>query len=175
MKSMHLPSKSHVALLFGPIGAGKSFIAKQIAQRDRALYLASDKWFQVLYLPDMPNPTDMSWVTPRIERCEHLIWMITEQAISSDIPIVLDVGMATERSREKFHDLCERSGCQHQFVFVDAPLAVRSQRVRDRNKQTPATGDLYVTEEVFAFTNALFRSPTAAELDRLSAHILINL
>ena len=70
---MHLPPKSQVTLLFGPIGAGKSFISKQIAQRDGALYLASDKWFQALYLQDMPNPPEMSWVMLRIERYDHLI------------------------------------------------------------------------------------------------------
>ncbi|MGD1859983.1 MAG: AAA family ATPase [Leptolyngbyaceae cyanobacterium] len=171
---MQLPSKSQVTLLFGPIGAGKSFIAKQIAQRDGALYLASDKWFQALYLPDMPNPPDMRWVVPRIERCEHLIWTLTEQAIASGIPVMLDVGMATERSREKFQHLCERSGYQYQFVFVDAPLEVRSQRVRDRNEQTSTTGDLYVSEAIFAFTNAQFQPPTATEIIKLSAHVLIN-
>ncbi|MEM1279654.1 MAG: ATP-binding protein [Cyanobacteria bacterium P01_H01_bin.152] len=171
---MHLPSKSQVTLLFGPIGAGKSFIAKQIAQRDGALYLASDKWFQALYLPDMPNPSEMSWVAPRIERCEHLIWTLTEQAIASGIPVVLDVGMATEPSREKFQKLCEHSGCQYQFVFVDAPLEVRSQRVRDRNEQASRTGDLYVSEAIFAFTNAQFQPPTASEITKLSVHVLLN-
>ena len=171
---MHLPSKSQVTLLFGPIGAGKSFIAKQIAQRDGALYLASDKWFQALYLPDMPNPPDMSWVVPRIERCEHLIWTLTEQAIASGILVVLDVGMATKHAREKFQNLCKRSGCQYQFVFVDAPLEVRSQRVRDRNEQAPKTGDLYVSEAIFAFTNTQFQPPTATEITKLSAQVLIN-
>lgn len=171
---MHLPLKSQVTLLFGPIGAGKSFIAQQIAKRDRALYLASDKWFQALYLPDMPNPPEMSWIAPRIERCEHLIWTLTEQAIGFSIPAVLDVGMATERAREKFQNLCESSGCQYQFVFVDAPLAVRSQRVRDRNEQASRTGDLPVTEEIFAFTNAQFQPPTATELVKLSAQVLLN-
>ncbi|MEL6401422.1 MAG: ATP-binding protein [Cyanobacteria bacterium J06626_4] len=171
---MHLPPKSQVTLLFGPIGAGKSFIAKQIAQRNGALYLASDKWFQALYLPDMPNPPDMSWIVPRIERCEHLIWTLTEQAIASRIPVVLDVGMATERAREKFQNLCERSGCQYQFVFVDAPLAVRSQRVRDRNEHASRTGDLPVTDEIFAFTNAQFQPPTASEITKLPAQVLIN-
>ena len=171
---MHLPPKSQVTLLFGPIGAGKSFIAKQIAQRDGALYLASDKWFQALYLPDMPNPPDMSWVVPRIERCEHLIWTLTEQALASDIPVVLDVGMATKRAREKFQTLCERSGCQYQFVFVDASLEVRSQRVRDRTEQSSSTGDLPVSEAIFAFTNAQFQPPTVAELDKLSAQVLLN-
>ena len=171
---MHLPSKSQVTLLFGPIGAGKSFIAKQIAKRDRALYLASDKWFQALYLPDMPNPPDMSWVAPRIERCEHLIWTLTEQAITSGIPVVLDVGMATERAREKFQTLCESLGCQYRFVFVDAPLDIRFQRVRDRNKQAPKTGGLPVSEAIFAFTNTQFEQPKATEITKLSAQVLIN-
>ncbi|MEM6591881.1 MAG: AAA family ATPase, partial [Cyanobacteria bacterium P01_C01_bin.73] len=127
-----------------------------------------------LYLPDMPNPPDMSWVAPRIERCEHLIWTLTEQAIASGIPVMLDVGMATESSREKFQTLCESLGCQYQFVFVDAPLDVRSQRVRDRNQQAPKTGDLPVTEAIFAFTNAQFQPPTATELTKLSAHVLLN-
>lgn len=110
---MHLPSKSQVTLLFGPIGAGKSFIAKPIAQRDGALHLASDQWFQALYLPDMPNPPDMSWVAPRIKRCEHLIWTLTEQAmvkdrpgaIASGIPVVLDVGKVTELVKLSAHVL----------------------------------------------------------------------
>ena len=161
---MHLPPKSQVTLLFGPIGAGKSFIAKQIAQRDGALYLASDKWFQALYLPDMPNPPDMSWIVPRIERCEHLIRTLTAKAIASRIPVEL----------EKFQNLCERSGCQYQFVFVDAPLAVRSQRVRDRNEHASRTGDLPVTDEIFAFTNAQFQPPTASEITKLPAQVLIN-
>lgn len=171
---MHLPSKSQVTLLFGPIGAGKSFIAKQIAERDGALYLASDKWFQALYLPDMPHPPEMSWVMPCIDRCERLIWTLTEQAIAAGIPVVLDVGMATEGSREKFQQLCEGLGCQYQFMFVDAPLAVRSQRVRDRNEQASRTGDLPVSEDIFAFTNAQFQPPNATELAKLSAHVLVN-
>ncbi|MEM9005899.1 MAG: ATP-binding protein [Cyanobacteria bacterium P01_F01_bin.86] len=171
---MLLPQKSRVTLLFGPIGAGKSFIAQQIAQRDEALHLASDKWFQTLYLPDMPNPPDMSWVAPRIDRCEQMIWTLTEQAIASGIPVVLDVGLATQGAREKFQHRCESAGCQYQFVFVDAPLEVRSQRVRDRNEQASKTGDLYVSEEIFAFTNAQFQPPTATEIAKLSAQVLNN-
>ena len=116
----------------------------------------------------------MRWVTPRIERCERMIWKLAEQAVAQSIPAVLDVGMATERSREKFQNLCERLECQYRFVFVDAPLNVRSQRVRDRNEQAHSTGDLYVTEEIFAFTNAQFQPPTATEITKLSAHVLIN-
>lgn len=171
---MHLPSKSQVTLLFGPIGAGKSFIAKHIATRDSALHLGSDQWFQSLYLPDMPNPPEMSWVAPRIDRCEQMIWALTEQAIASSIPVVLDVGMATEGAREKFQTLCDSAGCQYRFVFVDTPLNVRSQRVRDRNEQAFKTGDLYVSEAIFAFTNDQFQPPTATEIAKLSAHVLIN-
>ncbi|MGD1905787.1 MAG: AAA family ATPase [Leptolyngbyaceae cyanobacterium] len=96
------------------------------------------------------------------------------RAIASGITVVLDVGMATKIARAKFQTLCDSLGCQYRFVFVDAPLAVRSQRVSDRNEQTSRTGDLPVTDEIFAFTNAQFQPPTASEITKLSAQVLIN-
>ncbi|MEM1310803.1 MAG: AAA family ATPase [Cyanobacteria bacterium P01_H01_bin.153] len=96
------------------------------------------------------------------------------RAIASGIPVVLDMGMATEGARGKFQTLCDSAGCPYQFVFVDAPLEVRSQRVRDRNEQASKTGDLYVSEAIFAFTKAQFQPPTATEIASLSAQVLIN-
>ena len=171
---MNLPPICPITLIFGPIGAGKSFVAKQLVERDGSLYLATDQWFKELYLPDMPIPPEMSWILPRLERCERLIWALAQQTAEVGNSVVLDVGMATESSRGKFQNLCEESGLRYAFIFVDAPLEIRSMRVRNRNEQSTTTGDLPVSEEVFTFTNAQFQHPEAAEISRLSAHVIIN-
>ena len=48
------------------------------------------------------------------------------------------------------------------------------QRVRDRTEHASRTGDLPVSQAIFAFTNAQFQPPTATEIAKLSAQVLLN-
>ena len=168
---MSLPPPATLTLIFGAIGAGKSHLSARIAERDRALVLATDKWFERLYLDDMPNPPELSWVLDRIKRCEEQIWAVALQAIALAIPVILDIGLATRSARAAYHDRCIDAALDHQFVFVHAPFQVRIERVVMRNAARDATGDLYVSNDVFRATDAMFEEPSSEELARLRAAV----
>jgi hypothetical protein len=70
-----------IHLVFGPQGAGKSTLARRLADQHRGLRLSIDEWMAQLDGPDLPQPPDLGWVMARVARCAQRIW-----ALATDLP-----------------------------------------------------------------------------------------
>ena len=161
--SLELPSHVPITLLSGPIGAGKSHVARAIAARDAAVVLATDAFFRDLFLADMPMPPDMQWVLERIARCEGVIKSLAAQLVVAGGSVVLDVGLATRADRVRFSEWSASVPGMHRFVLVDAPLEVRRARVEERSRAAAQIGELPVSPEVFALTDQRYEMPSPEE------------
>ncbi len=153
-----------VHLLFGPLGAGKSTLARQLADQHRGVRFSIDEWMLALYGPDKPQPMDLHWVMVRVQRCEQRIWAVAADLVQCGGTAILDLGCLQAADRARFARLASAQGLPLQPHFVTAPLALRRQRAMQRNQQRGETFSFEVTPGMFDFMETRFEPPGADEL-----------
>ena len=173
-KIMKRHNTCQIDLVFGPIGAGKSYVSAQLVHKHNSILLATDDWFQKLFFPDITSTPTMTWATERINRCEDLIWNVAMQIVHSSTSVVLDIGLATRDARLTYLERCQSKDLQYSFHYVTAPIELRKKRVAERNKQVNTKGGYVVSDGMFQYTDGLFEVPDAEELTALNAVIVRN-
>lgn len=150
--------------IFGPIGAGKSTFALQLAEQHDALRFSTDDWFRNLFFADMDGMPDLNWTFERISRCESQIWEIAKQAISLGTDVVFDLGLQKVSDRDRIRAQCSEIGIHCKFYCLNAERSLRQSRVVKRNEGTGDTFAFAVSPEMFDIANSMFELPTDAEL-----------
>jgi len=158
-------SKAHI--IFGPIGAGKSTFAQELSHNKQAVRFSTDEWFSTLFFADISGTPPLAWYLERISRCETQILHTAMQLVSNDLAVVLDMGLAKLEDRNRIASFFDEQDLKQQLYYLTAPVEVRKKRVNERNSQRDNTG-YYVSPEIFEFTDSLFETPTAEELERVT-------
>lgn len=153
-----------VHLVLGPQGAGKSTYSLQLAQQESAVRFSIDEWMQALFGPDLPKTMSLSWMLDRVQRCETRIWDTASQISQAGGCVVLDLGFTKIESRQNFRRLAADIGAEVQIHVLDAPYAVRKERVMNRNLEKGETFSFEVTPMMFDFMEKEFQGPTEDEL-----------
>jgi len=89
---------ARIHLLLGPVGAGKSTLALQIARSQGGVRLALDAWMATLFRPDRPAPGLVEWYVERAARCVEQIWALTRALVASGA-LRPTIGRAHRRAR----------------------------------------------------------------------------
>jgi len=153
-----------IHIVFGPLGAGKTTYARQLSAGEVATYFSIDQWMVDLFGADAPTPLNMPWVTERVERCEHRIWLTAKNVVNCDGNVVLDLGFLKVANREKYIELARQESMQTKMHFVHAKRETRRLRVMARNEHKGDTYALHVTPEMFDFMDEQFENATHNEL-----------
>lgn len=153
-----------VHIVFGPLGAGKSTLARQLNIKVNGVRFSIDEWMYRLYGPDLPDPISLPWILTRVRRCEDQIWQTSLQILASGRDVILDQGFMTEADRTRVRNLTIQAGYQVLSYFVDADPQVRRERVMQRNIDKGETYAFDVTGPMFDAMDARFERPTAQEL-----------
>lgn len=153
-----------VHLVFGPQGAGKSTLARELTDSTSGVRFSIDEWMGELYVPDVPKPLRMDWVMARVQRCERRIWAVAGAVAKRGVAVVLDLGFMKASSRDTFRALAEREGLAVQMHFVTASLEVRRRRVMARNQEKGETFSFEVTPAMFGVMEKEFEEPAKEEL-----------
>tara|TARA_R110000824_G_scaffold155226_1_gene327512 strand:+ start:61200 stop:61688 length:489 start_codon:yes stop_codon:yes gene_type:complete len=153
-----------VHIIFGPLGAGKSTLAKRLVEENKAICFSIDEWMHDLFDEDRPAQLSLAWVWPRVRRCEARIWKTCVPILQAGNDVVLDLGFMTVESREQQRKLTVDAGFQVANHFVDADRQVRRERVLQRNKQKGETYSFEVTGPMFDAMDAGFQRPSDLEL-----------
>ncbi len=142
-----------VHLVFGRVGAGKTTYARLFAQRQPAVFFCLDEWMANLYTMDAPQPLTLEWMMPRVERAERQIWAIAQQILAARVEVVLELGFFTRAQRDRIR--AQVGGHPVQTHVVDAPVEVRRERVRARNRGSD-TLTIEVDDATFAWAEGYF-------------------
>lgn len=147
----------------GPIAAGKSTLARSLAESNSGVRFAIDEWMHALYGPDRPESMNMGWLVPRLARCHDMIWSVASQVLARGKDVVMEPGLMTQAERAAFRAQAEAAGRGVRMHFVDAPRDVRLARLNSRNLERGETFSFEVTPAMFEFMEARYEAPSEDE------------
>lgn len=146
-------------LFCGKMAAGKSTLAKQIAERENAVLLIQDELLDTLFPGLIVNVASYLEYAGRVNR---MIAPQVEQILSKGVSVVLDFPANTRNQRAWFRGILDRTGVEHELHFVDTPDAVCKAQLKARSAHLPP-GTKWTTEEDFDLIASHFVAPAADE------------
>ena len=123
---------TQVILVVGCTGAGKTTYARTLADERGAIRFSIDEWMMPLFGPDIPEPMRFDWMMERVNRCEAMIFAMTQQVAARGLPVVLDLGFTKAAHRDKFRALCGEAGLSVSVHFVDVLRETRWRGLLDK-------------------------------------------
>lgn len=121
-------------LIVGPVGAGKSTFARDVAARKSAVFLDLDVWMVRLYGQDArPSDSVVVWYLERRKRVRGLLWDTTLDILAAGTDVLLELGLVSRNEREAFYAKARDEDLKFTVYCVDAPRDIRRQRVVERN------------------------------------------
>ena len=157
------PSNARVHLVVGPVGAGKSTFALDLAREHGAVRLTLDEWMTELFRPDRPENGVVAWYVERAARCVSQIERVTQAVLAAGIDVVLEIGLLQRRERAAFYRRVD--GCDLTIYVLDAARDVRRERVEQRNRLRGPTFCMVVSPEVFELASDLWEAPEGEECE----------
>ena len=152
-------------LVCGPTGVGKTTYSLKLAEEIGAVRFSIDPWMQTMFAKDMKE-LDYDWMIERVHRCYDQIWEVSQQILSLDGKVILDLGFTTKEQRNLFADKARAMGLNPEVHYLDAPSEVRKERVAKRNSEKdPAVYSFEVTDFMFDFMEPRFEVPQEDELE----------
>lgn len=153
-----------IYLIEGPVGAGKSTYAGNLALRLSTIHLNLDEWMVNLFSPDRPSIEFMSWYAERKEWCIEQIWLVAQAMLDSGADVILELGLVQSVQRQAFYERVLHVGAELKVVVLDVSRDERARRVKQRNAEQGATYQMTVNDEVFKLADAAWESPQADEI-----------
>jgi predicted kinase len=145
--------------LCGKMGAGKSTLAKTLAERERAVLLVQDELLDHLFPGEI---TDIPGFVRYSSRLKNALGPHVSALLSMGVSVVLDFPGNTRAQRAWFRELFERANAGHELHFVDASDALCKRQLRARSQDLPE-GTPWTTEAEFEAVAAYFQPPADDE------------
>jgi predicted kinase len=143
----------------GKMAAGKSTLARHLADRENAVLLVQDDFLNALFPGEI---TDIPGFVKRSSRLKDALTPHVCDLLSKGISVVLDFPGNTKVQRAWFRELIGRANVEHELHFVDASDALCKSQLRERSTGlvagTPWTRDA----DIEAMT-AYFQPPSEDE------------
>jgi len=146
-------------VLCGKMAAGKSTLARELAQRSGAILLVQDDWLDHLYPDDIVDVPAFAKLSARLRSAlsDHICTLL-----SRGIPVVLDFPGNTRTQRAWFRDLSERANADHELHFIDVSDELCKAQLRKRSRHLPE-GAAWTTNADFDAITKFFEPPAADE------------
>lgn len=155
---------SHLHVVIGPVGAGKSTYVQSLCAQEKALPMVLDGWMATLFGADeRPNEGRVEWYVERTERCLNQIWEVAEASVALGMSVVVEPGLIRRQDRMAFYERIDAAEISHTVHVVDAPRAVRWERVQRRNREQGATFSVAVPKAFFDLSSDLWDEVDAEE------------
>jgi len=161
---MSTPAK--LIFFCGKMAAGKSTLARDLADRENAVLLVQDEFLEALYPGEISDITGFVKVSARLQNAltPHICALLLK-----GISVVLDFPGNTKTQRAWFRELIDRARVDHELHFVDVSDELCKSQLRTRSKDLP-DGTLWTREADFDAINAYFQPPAEDEKFNVIRH-----
>jgi len=148
-----------LTFICGKMGAGKSTIAKEIAEINNAVLLSEDEWLAALY----PNKIDsLQDYIKYSKRLKPQIKKLVQSILLTGTDVVMDFPASTLSQREWFREVFSEIEAPHQLLYIDLPDTACLRQIEKRRLEQPwrsATD----SKEMFESVTKYFIAPLAEE------------
>ena len=145
-------------LLCGKIAAGKSTLARRLAERPATLLITMDHWMSLLFPTENRTIEDFARLSARLRAAmgPHVV-----DILRHDLSVVLDFPANTVNWRSWMRSLITEAGVAHELHVLDVPDTICKERLRRRN----ADGEhpYRVSEENYDLFTSYFLPPGPGE------------
>ena len=147
--------EARLILTCGLPGAGKTTLARRLAEERGAVRLTKDEWQIALG----SNP----WDEPVREMLERELWRLAQQILRRGLSVVLDFGLWARIERDEFRTAARDLGVGVEMHYLDAPVDELWRRIDVRNSEPPWNGYPISRAHLDEWA-ATFQAPDAHEL-----------
>jgi predicted kinase len=155
------PSMSGVLhFISGRLASGKTTLAREICERERAVFFCEDLWLTRLSDGITSFEDYLKWS----RRCRSIMGPLIVEILKNGTSVVLDFAGNTARERNWVRSLFEEAGSHHVLYLLPASEEICLSRLKERNKTKP--DGLYfasTTEAEFAAIAKYFQPPEQEE------------
>lgn len=159
-------TSAKLIFLCGKMAAGKSTLARDLADRENAVLFVQDEFLETLYPSEI---TDIRAFVQCYSRLKTALAPHICTLLSKGISVVLDFAAATKAQRAWFRELIERTDVAHELHFLDVSDALCKSQLRDRSKELPA-GTPWTSDADFEAINMYFQAPSEDEKFNVVRH-----
>jgi predicted kinase len=145
--------------LCGKAGAGKTTVAKVLAQERAAILISEDVWLARLFGDQMKTFDDYVRCSKRLKT---VVGPLATDLLTAGHSVVLDFPANTKAGRSWFRSIFESAGVSHVLHFVRTSDQTCLERIERRNDERPE-GSHHLTAEDFTYISSLFEAPEPAE------------
>src|SRR5215472_15464629 len=161
-----MSSSAKLIFFCGKMAAGKSTLARDLADRENAVLFVQDDLLEALFPGEITNIQAFVQCYSRLKNAltPHICALL-----SKGMSVVLDFAAATRAQRAWFRELIERTNVAHELHFVEASDALCKTQLRDRAKGLPA-GAPWTSAANFDAINVYFEAPSQDEKFNVVRH-----
>lgn len=159
-------TSAKLIFLCGKMAAGKSTLARDLADRENAVLFVQDDLLEALFPGEI---TDVQAFVQCYSRLKNALTPHICDLLSKGTSVVLDFAAATKAQRAWFRELIERTNVAHELHFVDVSEVLCKTQLRERSKGLPA-GTPWTTDADFETINAYFQPPSEDEKFNVVRH-----
>lgn len=145
-------------MVCGKIAAGKSTLAKQLADAPGTILISEDAWLSALY------PDQMTTVAEYVRCAAHLRAVLgphVADMLNAGVSVVLDFPANTLKTRQWMRDILSKTAAGHQMHVLEVSGEVCLTRLRARNAS--GSHPFAVTDDQFHQVNSHYAVPTPDE------------
>src|SRR5262245_25086177 len=161
-----MSTSAKLIFLCGKMAAGKSTLARDLAEREHAILLVQDEFLDLLFPGEI---TDILGFVKFSSRLKNALGPHVSALLSKGISVVLDFPGNTRAQRAWFRELFERANAKHELHFIDAPDELCLRQLKERSKHLPA-GTPWTTEAEFEAITSYFEPPAEDERFHVVRH-----
>ncbi len=154
MIDMRLP-KPTLILLCGLPGAGKTTLAKQLAEERSAIRFCPDEWLIELGIDPFNNEAR--------DRLEKQLWKFSQELLRMGQGVILENGFWSRKERDDKRLWARAHNRAVELHYLDLPINVLWQRLDARNKQNSESIVRLSREQLEHWASKL-EAPDSAEL-----------
>jgi predicted kinase len=148
-------SEARLILTCGLPGAGKTALARQLAEARGAVRLTKDEWLWAL--------GSTPWDRATNDKVEAELWRLAQEILRLGLSVVLDYGLWARSERDEMRSVARGLGVGVELHYLDVPADELWRRIDARNSDPPWNNHPIRRADLDGWVR-LFQAPDAAEL-----------